>query len=170
MRHGAAAEVVGAAAGRVLAKPGRPCPTGRQMTTVRLRRSLLLVLAALVAAPARAQPPPGRGAGGAPGGPATAPGAAGLVAFTAAEQARIRTWFLAHPQPVQPLPPGIARNLARGKPLPPGIAKRYAPAGLLAQLVPRPGFEVLVVGASILLVHAASGIVHDILTDVVRGR
>ncbi|MFN6998508.1 MAG: anti-virulence regulator CigR family protein, partial [Elioraea tepidiphila] len=65
---------------------------------------------------------------------------------------------------------GIARNLARGKPLPPGIAKRYAPAGLLRQIVPRPGYEILVVGASILLVHAATGIVHDILSDVIRGR
>ena len=28
------------------------------------------------------------------------------------------------------LPPGIAKNLARGKPLPPGIAKKAVPAGM----------------------------------------
>lgn len=142
------------------------------------RRRLLVGVACLVAGSAAAQPPPGRGQGSPPGraGPPSqgAPevGAAlgALIVFTAIERARIREWFIANPYPVQPLPPGIARNLARGKPLPPGIAKRYAPAGLLRQLAPRPGYEILVVGASILLVHAATGIVHDILTDAVSGR
>ncbi len=32
------------------------------------------------------------------------------------------------------LPPGIAKNLARGKPLPPGIAKKTVPASMLGQL------------------------------------
>jgi hypothetical protein len=151
------------------------------------RRIVLALLVSAQAGAALAQPPPGRGQGGPPGrgGPpagradppdrgapdAAAAGALGaLVAFTALEQARIRAGFIAHPHPVQPLPPGIARNLARGRPLPPGIARRYAPAGLIGQLAPRPGFEVLVAGASILLVHAASGIVHDILSDAVRAR
>lgn len=148
------------------------------------RRTLLAGVACLVATAAAAQPPPGRGQGG-PQGPPGPPGRAGppgrgapdagaalgaLIVFTAIEQARIREWFIANPYPVQPLPPGIARNLARGKPLPPGIAKRYAPAGLLRQIAPRPGYEILVAGASILLVHAATGIVHDILSDVIRGR
>ena len=31
----------------------------------------------------------------------------------------------------KPLPPGIVKNLARGKPLPPGIAKRMVPGGML---------------------------------------
>jgi hypothetical protein len=145
---------------------------------VTARRTLIASLACVLAGTAAAQPPPGRGQGGPAdrGGPPgrTAPDAGAalgaLLVFTAIEQARIREWFIANPYPVQPLPPGIARNLARGKPLPPGIAKRYAPAGLIRQLAPRPGYEILVVGASILLVHAATGIVHDILSDVIRGR
>ena len=145
---------------------------------VTARRVLMASLASALAGAAAAQPPPVRGQGGPPdqGGPAgrTVPDAGAalgtLLVFTAAEQTRIREWFIANPYPLQPLPPGIARNLARGKPLPPGIAKRYAPAGLIRQLAPRPGYEILVAGASILLVHAATGIVHDILSDVIRGR
>ena len=36
----------------------------------------------------------------------------------------------------KPLPPGIAKNLARDKPLPPGIAKRALPNDLLIKLPP----------------------------------
>lgn len=66
------------------------------------------------------------------------------------------------------LPPGIAKNLARGKALPPGIAKRYLPGDLVAAL-PRPpaGYERIVVDGKILLVEIATRVVHDILTDIV---
>ena len=67
--------------------------------------------------------------------------------------------------PPEGLPPGIAKNLARGKPLPPGIAKRYLPQGLLTQLPPRPGYEWLAVDRDILLVIAATGIIVDLLKD-----
>ena len=55
------------------------------------------------------------------------------------------------------LPPGIAKNLARGKPLPPGIAKQVFPAGLIA-LLPQPpsGYERIVVDGKVLLVHIAT--------------
>jgi hypothetical protein len=66
--------------------------------------------------------------------------------------------------PPEGLPPGIAKNLARGKPLPPGIAKRYLPQNLLTQL-PRPGYEWLVVDNDILLVLAATDIIVDVLSD-----
>lgn len=66
----------------------------------------------------------------------------------------------------QGLPPGIAKNLARGKPLPPGIAKRYLPQSLLAQLPPRPGYEWIAVGRDILLVVAATAVIVDVLSDV----
>ena len=46
-----------------------------------------------------------------------------------------------------------------------GIAKRYAPSGLLRQLVPRSGYEILIAGAAVLLVHQATGMVHDILSE-----
>lgn len=66
------------------------------------------------------------------------------------------------------LPPGIAKNLARGKPLPPGIAKQYLPDGLLASLpAPPRGFERIVVDGKILLVEVATRVIHDILSDVI---
>ena len=66
------------------------------------------------------------------------------------------------------LPPGIARNLRRGKALPPGIAKQSLPAGLVDQLPPvQKGYERVVVDGKVLLVEVATQIVHDILTDIV---
>ena len=65
----------------------------------------------------------------------------------------------------QGLPPGIAKNLARGKPLPPGIAKRYLPGTLLGRLPTRPGYEWLVVDSDILLVVAATAVIVDVLAD-----
>lgn len=78
----------------------------------------------------------------------------------------IRGYFQSHPMQVQGLPPGIARNLGRGKPLPPGIAKRYLPAGLRSQLPDYTGYELLVADRNVLLVSVASGIISDILLDV----
>ncbi len=66
------------------------------------------------------------------------------------------------------LPPGIAKNLQRGKPLPPGIAKQYLPQDLLVRL-PRAGdgLEYLVVGGKLLLVEIATQIVREVLLDAV---
>jgi len=66
------------------------------------------------------------------------------------------------------LPPGIAKNLARGKPLPPGIAKKYLPDGL-RQLLPAPphGYERIIVDGKVLLVEIATHVIHDILVDIV---
>jgi hypothetical protein len=68
----------------------------------------------------------------------------------------------------QGLPPGIAKNLQRGKPLPPGIAKQYLPQDLLVQL-PRAGngLEYIIVGGKLLLVEIATQIVRQILLDAV---
>ena len=66
------------------------------------------------------------------------------------------------------LPPGIAKNLARGKPLPPGIAKQQLPDGLIHALpAPPRGYERIIVDGKVLLVEAATQVVHDILTDIV---
>jgi len=66
------------------------------------------------------------------------------------------------------LPPGIAKNLARGKPLPPGIAKKYLPDGL-RQMLPAPphGYERIIVDRKVLLVEIVTHVIHDILVDVV---
>ena len=68
----------------------------------------------------------------------------------------------------QGLPPGIAKNLSRGKPLPPGIAKRFMPQGLLGRLPPRPGYEWEVVDGDILLVETATRVIVDVLKDILK--
>jgi len=68
------------------------------------------------------------------------------------------------------LPPGIARNLQRGKPLPPGIAKRALPYELRSRLSRPPvGHDRFVVAGKILLVELGTQIVRDILTDIAFG-
>ena len=66
----------------------------------------------------------------------------------------------------KPLPPGIAKNLARGKPLPPGIAKRMVPGGMLPQLPKHPGYEWRVLGSDLVLIDAATSVIADVLQDV----
>lgn len=88
------------------------------------------------------------------------------VVFEADETRLIRDYFATNPMETKPLPPGIAKNLARGKPLPPGIAKRYLPQDLSARLPSRSGYERLIVGDDILLVSLATGIIVDLLEDV----
>ncbi len=66
------------------------------------------------------------------------------------------------------LPPGIAKNLRRGKPMPPGIAKQVLPAGLIDLLPPVPrGFERVVLDGRVLLVEIATQVIHDMLEDAV---
>lgn len=65
------------------------------------------------------------------------------------------------------LPPGIQRNLERGKPLPPGIAKRFD-GPLASQLPHYPGYEWERVGADVILIEAATRIIVDVLVDVLR--
>lgn len=68
------------------------------------------------------------------------------------------------------LPPGIAKNLARGKSLPPGIAKQYLPRDLQYRLpAPPAGYERIIVDGKILLVEVATQVIHDVLMDVVLG-
>jgi len=68
------------------------------------------------------------------------------------------------------LPPGIEKNLKRGKPLPPGIAKQTLPYDLRRQLPPAPdGYERIIVGGKLLLVELGTLIVHDILMDIAFG-
>ena len=66
----------------------------------------------------------------------------------------------------KPLPPGIAKNLERGKRLPPGIAKRSLPNDLLVQLPPvADGYERVVIAGKILLVEIATQVIHDVLVE-----
>lgn len=68
------------------------------------------------------------------------------------------------------LPPGIAKNLERGKPLPPGIAKQHLPAELVTALPPVPkGYERVIIDGRVVLVEIATQLIRDVLTDLVIG-
>ena len=67
--------------------------------------------------------------------------------------------------PPSSLPPGIQKNLARGKPLPPGIAKNLDNR-LLGHLPRYEGYEWKQLGRDVILVAIATGIVYEILEDV----
>ena len=60
------------------------------------------------------------------------------------------------------LPPGIQKNLARGKPLPPGIAKKLD-GRLLGQLPHYDGYEWRQAGTDLILVAIATGIIYEVL-------
>lgn len=67
------------------------------------------------------------------------------------------------------LPPGLQRQLDKNGALPPGLQKKALPSGLQSRLPPAPkGYERVIVDANVLLVEAATGIVRDVITDVVR--
>ena len=101
------------------------------------------------------------------------------VVFSDNEARIIRAWYRDHggdhagyhspgAKGKKSLPPGIAKNLRRGKPLPPGIAKQALPSGLDRLLGPPPrGYERIIVDGRVLLVDVATQVIHDILTDIV---
>jgi hypothetical protein len=93
--------------------------------------------------------------------------AAPAQGFTDLERQLITRFFTQNRVQVESLPPGVARNLARGKPLPPGIAKRALPPALVAELRPRSGFEITIVGDRIVLLEA-SGLVVDVIAGILR--
>jgi hypothetical protein len=67
---------------------------------------------------------------------------------------------------LKPIPPGIRKNLARGKPMPPGIARTRLPEGYIGRLPVHEGYRWDAVGSDLLLVQVASGLVADVLNDV----
>ncbi|MCQ4294691.1 RcnB family protein [Pseudomonas stutzeri] len=67
--------------------------------------------------------------------------------------------------PAASLPPGIQKNLARGKPLPPGIAKKMD-SRLLGRLPRYDGYEWKQIGRDVILVAIATGIVYEILENI----
>ncbi|QUY50250.1 hypothetical protein JK621_08930 [Serratia plymuthica] len=64
------------------------------------------------------------------------------------------------------LPPGIAKNLARGKPLPPGIAKKMVPSSMLRDLPSYPGYEWRIAGDDLVLVALSTAIVASVINGV----
>lgn len=150
-------------------------------TTMTMRRLLTLVLAiaaVFLSSPrdALADPPEGKGwkkhqggeAAVSVGGTASIGGvliSAGISVGTARQMA---TDSGVNFGGYQSLPPGIRKNLARGKPLPPGIAKKMAPQGMLGRLPHHAGYEWQVAGTDLILVQIGTAIVSDVLRDVFR--
>lgn len=67
--------------------------------------------------------------------------------------------------PSPALPPGIQKNLARGKPLPPGIAKKLD-ARLIGHLPRYDGYEWQQAGTDLILVAIATGIIYEVINGV----
>jgi Ni/Co efflux regulator RcnB len=125
---------------------------------------LIAALVAAVGAPAAAQRPDK------PAKPANPKGSKDQpvvrVVFHDSDRGVFREYYRAHREGVKPLPPGIAKNLARGKPLPPGIARTRVPDVVLVQLPWRPrGYTFFLVGDRIVLLDA-NGLVADILDSI----
>lgn len=107
----------------------------------------------------------GRGRGS--GQTETATQVSAVVVFRDADRTTYRDYFLTHKITVQPLPPGIAKNVARGKPLPPGIAKRVVPAPLLA-VGPKLERDVSLAIVGDVVVALRSGVVIDVMVGVFK--
>ncbi len=65
-------------------------------------------------------------------------------------------------RPGPALPPGIQKNLARGKPLPPGIGQRLD-SRLEGRLPRYEGYEWRQAGTELVLVSLASGLIYEIV-------
>lgn len=133
-----------------------------------------LILASLLTLPAMAAPPEGKGKGkdnhkhdhDAPAAVQVDANIGGLVSVSirAGDARRIaeRYGYVGYSD----LPPGIRKNLARGKPLPPGIAKKMVPGPMLRELPVYGGYEWRVYGSDLVLVALASGVIADVLSGV----
>ena len=87
------------------------------------------------------------------------------VVFRDSDRTTFRNYFTTHKITAQPLPPGTAMNVARGKALPPGIAKRALPAGLLV-LAPKVDKDVSFSIVGDVVVALKGGVVIDVMAGV----
>lgn len=91
------------------------------------------------------------------------------ILFPTGDRQVISNYFLRNGGYLADLPPGIRKQLVTRGRLPPGIAKKVLPAGLVGQLSPLPaGYDRMIVGPDVLLVQIATGLIVDIIRDVVR--
>lgn len=117
----------------------------------------------LASAPVLANPPPGKGKPGHPH-----DGVQIDLRGPRVDIGQVRIILGDNRQLIGPsasLPPGIAKNLARGKPLPPGIAKNFD-SRLVSRLPYYEGYEWKQIGRDVVLVAIATGIVYEILRNV----
>ena len=88
--------------------------------------------------------------------------------FNSGDHDTFRNYFRTNKITAEPLPPGIAKNLARGKALPPGIAKKTFPNDLVRGLGSRvrPGVTFTIAGDRV--VALKDGKVVDIIEGLFR--
>ncbi|MBB2483793.1 hypothetical protein H5407_00985 [Mitsuaria sp. WAJ17] len=143
------------------------------------RRHLLPLLLSTLTLPALANPPEGRGHGKgrgkhedrderADGTSVSVRGDAGGLVSVNISVGDARMWVreAGVRERYADLPPGIRKNLARGKPLPPGIAKRLPPPALQQRLPHYPGYEWQVCGKDLVLVAVTTLVVAAVLNSV----
>jgi hypothetical protein len=94
------------------------------------------------------------------------PGAPVVVIFKDADRPKFQSYFTTHKFVAEPLPPGIAMNIARGKPLPGGISTRVMPADLLVYVPRDPAIRYYIVGDRVVAVR--EGTIVDVLMNVLR--
>ena len=135
-----------------------------------------LLLASLLALPALAAPPDGKGNKGKDSHDHHDTGTSvrvdadigglGSISISSGDARRIaeRHGYVGY----SPLPPGIRKNLARGKPLPPGIAKKMVPGPMLRELPAYPGREWRIAGDDLILVSLGNGLVVEVMGDIFR--
>ena len=92
---------------------------------------------------------------------------ASVVIFHDSDRATFHNYFVTHKITAQALPPGIAKNVDRGKPLPPGIAKRALPPDLLA-IGPKVDKDVSFAIVGEVVVATKGGVVIDVLGGVFK--
>ena len=89
------------------------------------------------------------------------PTAVVVTVFREPDRGAFRDYYRTRRSEVRALPPGIAKNLARGKPLPPGIDRTRVPDAILVRLPARPaGYEVFLVGDRVVMLDRR-GLVMD---------
>ena len=129
-----------------------------------MRAAGILALAGAVVDTAAAQGKSGRRGNDAGAGVTVT---ANVVVFRDADRVAFRDYFVTRKIAATPLPPGIAKNVARGKPLPPGIARKALPDDLIA-IAPRVERDVSfsIVGDVVVAVRA--GIVIDVMVGIFK--
>jgi hypothetical protein len=94
------------------------------------------------------------------------PGAPVVVIFKDADRPKFQNYFVTHKFVAEPLPPGIAMNIARGKPWPGGVSSRVLPADLLVYVPRDPAIRYYIVGDRVVAVR--NGTIIDVLLNILR--
>ena len=138
-----------------------------------------LVLASLLALPALAAPPEGKGNKGNKGKDSHGYhdtgtsvqvdaniGSLGSISISAGDARRLaeRHGYVGY----SALPPGIRKSLPAGRPFPPGIAKKMVPGPMLRELPVYPGREWRIAGDDLILVSLGDGLVVEVMGDIFR--